>query len=570
MSIHYVQWPARSRGVPTARRRRQPSPGALSAAPIRSWMSSAAFRKVSGIVLLACMLVLGARYFSWRLAQESAVLDPYNVIPVVALFCAELFAFAICVMGALIRLHPSSRKAEPLPPDSRTWPSVDVMIATYDEPVALVEATLMAARRIRYPETRIRVYLLDDGAAKDPSSVADGRMSTYAATRASLLRDLCLRAGATYLRRDSNEGAKGGNLNHALGLSRGEYVLVLDADHRPDHDILTKTIGLLVSDRAMAFVQTPHAFGNRDPIERNLGLRDMRLADDPLFHSDVQRGLDSWNAAVFCGTGAVFRRHCLERIGGFRSKTLREDFETSLQLHAAGYRSAFLEEPLATSILPETLTAFAIQRTRWAQGTMQLLLLDNPVFKAGLTLPQRLCYVGVFGRAFLPLTRLIFLLAPAMYLVFGLKTYSANAGGFLSYALPYLACLFVASLGLYKAILWGRVYELVQAFMTAAALGALTHPRGARFRVTPKNERVDRSYLSPLAPPFIILLCVLGASAAFAVWRFCSAAHERDLVLIMAAWNLVNLALAVGAVLAMRERRSAPLADEGARAAILG
>jgi cellulose synthase (UDP-forming) len=505
------------------------------------------------------MLVLGARYFVWRLEQELAVLDPYNFVPALGLFCAELLAFALCVTGGWIQLRPSSRRPEPLPEDRRTWPSVDVMIPTYDEPVALVEATLMAARRIRYPTPRIRLHLLDDGAANDVSSVANGRMPTEAASRASRLRDVCARVGATYLRRDSNDGAKAGNLNHAFGLSRGEYVLVLDADHRPDPDILMKTVGLMIRDEALAFVQTPHAFANHDPIERNLGLKDMRLADDPLFHSNVQRGLDSWNAAVFCGTGAVFRRRCLEEIGGFRSKTLREDFETSLELHAAGYRSAFLEESLATSVLPETLTAFAIQRTRWAQGTMQLLLVDNPVFKAGLTLPQRLCYMGVFGKAFLPLTRLIFLLGPAIYLLLGLKIYNTDAGGFLSTALPYLACLFVASLGLYKAVFWGRVYELVQAFATsAAALKALRHPRDARFLVTPKNERVERSYLSPLAPPFVILLSVLAASGAFSAWRFHAAAQDRDLVLIMAAWNLVNLGIAAGAVLAMRERRSGP------------
>ncbi|MBO0222923.1 glycosyltransferase, partial [Vibrio parahaemolyticus] len=76
--------------------------------------------------------------------------------------------------------------------------------------------------------------------------------------------------GCRYLTRARNEHAKAGNLNNGLAFATGEIVVVLDADHVPFRSFLSETVGYFAEDPKLFLVQTPHAFLNPDPIERNL------------------------------------------------------------------------------------------------------------------------------------------------------------------------------------------------------------------------------------------------------------------------------------------------------------
>ena len=89
---------------------------------------------------------------------------------------------------------------------------VDVFIPTYSEPAEIVEATVAAASRL--DGARVHVALLDDGNREE-------------------MVELARRHGIRYVRRTLHQGAKAGNINHALGRTTAPYVLVLDCDHAP-------------------------------------------------------------------------------------------------------------------------------------------------------------------------------------------------------------------------------------------------------------------------------------------------------------------------------------------------
>ena len=57
-----------------------------------------------------------------------------------------------------------------------------------------------------------------------------------------------------------------------------------------------------------------------------------------------------------------------------------------MDLHAHGYRSAYLDEPLIAGLQPESFSSFIGQRSRWAQGMIQILLLKNVLWRSGLSL----------------------------------------------------------------------------------------------------------------------------------------------------------------------------------------
>ncbi len=142
----------------------------------------------------------------------------------------------------------------------------------------------------------------------------------------------------------------------------------------------------------MFLVQTPHFFINPDPIEKNLQTFTQMPSENEMFYRVIQRGLDYWNAAFFCGSAAVLRRKYIMEIGGISGDTITEDAETALTMHARGYNSAYIAKPMISGLQPETLGGFIGQRVRWAQGMLQIFLLKNPLVLPGLTLPQRLCY----------------------------------------------------------------------------------------------------------------------------------------------------------------------------------
>ena len=109
-------------------------------------------------------------------------------------------------------------------------------------------------------------------------------------------------------------------------------------------------------------------------------------SENEMFYGVIQRGLDKWNAAFFCGSAAVLRREALVTTNGFSGLTITEDCETALELHSRGWNSVYVDKPLIAGLQPETFASFIGQRSRWAQGMMQILRFKIPPFKRGLQL----------------------------------------------------------------------------------------------------------------------------------------------------------------------------------------
>ena len=213
---------------------------------------------------------------------------------------------------------------------------------------------------------------------------------------------------------------------------------------------------------------------------------------------------------------------------------------------------------MVAGLSPETFSAFIVQRTRWAQGMFQILLLKNPAFKRGLTLAQRLCYLSSSTFWLFPFARLTFLVAPLFYLIFGLKVFEASLEEFYAFATFHVACSLMMSnflFGKHRRPFVSDMYELLQAVFTFGALvSVLINPRKPTFKVTPKAETVDQDFVSQLVKPFAVILAVLLGATAVGVYRWIEFPLERDHLMIVMAWHFVNIILATGAFGVMFER----------------
>jgi cellulose synthase (UDP-forming) len=129
---------------------------------------------------------------------------------------------------------------------------------------------------------------------------------------------------------------------------------------------------------------------------------------DRIFFDILQVGRNGFNAAFACGSGVVWRINAVKSIGGFVTWNVVEDLTTSYWLHSAGYRSEYHNEKLSVGLAPDDIPGLLKQRGTWAMDTWRLFLFDNPLFKRGLTLAQRLQYLelGMFymmSTFFMPL-----------------------------------------------------------------------------------------------------------------------------------------------------------------------
>ena len=190
---------------------------------------------------------------------------------------------------------------------------------------------------------------------------------------------------------------------------------------------------------------------------------------------------------------------------------------------------------------------------------LQILILNRPFLKRGLTMAQRVCYAGINLFWLFPLSRLTFIFSPLLYIFFSLEIYQANMMEFASYALTYLVSSFAMQSYLYGKVRWpwvSELYEYVQSVMLLGSiLSVVRNPRKPTFNVTAKGQTLDRSMLSPIARPYFLIFGLLLAAAVYSAWRFFTEPLASDLLMIVAGWNLINLGLAGAALGVVSERR---------------
>ncbi|MCI1112578.1 UDP-forming cellulose synthase catalytic subunit [Stenotrophomonas maltophilia] len=503
------------------------------------WAIALLVRRMQGryatLVLVVLSITVSCRYLWWRYTATLNWNSTFDLVCGVVLLAAETYSWLVLMLGYVQVAWPLRRRPAPLPADIRQWPTVDVLIPTYNEDLALVRHTVYAAMGLDWPADKLRIHILDDGKREEFRAFAE-------------------RAGVNYITRADNRHAKAGNLNHALTLIDGELVAIFDSDHLPVRSFLQITCGWFLRDPKLALVQTPHHFFSADPFERNLQVFRSDPNEGELFYGLVQDGNDLWNAAFFCGSCAVLRREAIDAIGGFATETVTEDAHTALRLHRKGWNSAYLRIPQAAGLATDSLGAHVNQRIRWARGMVQIFRIDNPLLGKGLSLFQRFCYANAMLHFLAGIPRLVFLTAPLAFLLLHVYIIYAPALAILLFVVPHMAHASLTNAriqGKYRRPFWGEVYETVLAWYIARPTTvALFSPGRGKFNVTDKGgtQAGDR-FDWRVAQPYLVLALLNVLGLCFAVWRFMHGPlDERGTVVVSSLWVLYNLLIIGGAL----------------------
>ena len=511
-----------------------------------SFVAALLLNKTPGRLSTLAMIVLSisasSRYIYWRFTDTIGFTHWMDAALGYGLVLAELYAFAVLLIGYFQTAWPLQRRPVPMPADVSTWPSVDIFIPSYNEPLEVVRQTVFSAMSQDWPADRLHVYVLDDG-------------------RRTEFREFCEELGVGYLIRDNNHHAKAGNINAALKVTHSEYIAIFDCDHIPTRSFLQVCMGWFFKDTNLVMLQTPHVFFSPDPFERNLDTFHRMPNEGELFYGIVQDGNDLWNASFFCGSCAIIRRKELLEVGGIAVETVTEDAHTALKLSRLGYNTAYLEVPQAAGLATESLSGHVGQRIRWARGMAQIARTDNPLFGKGLHFGQRLCYLNAMLHFFYGLPRLVFLTAPLAYLLFGAHVFQASALMITAYALPHLAHASVTNSriqGRFRYSFWNEVYESVLAwYIMRPVLVAAINPKLGKFNVTAKGGVIEKAYFDwTIARPYVVLLVINLIGMAVGFWKLLSSdGDETTTLVINMVWTVYNIILLGASVAVASETR---------------
>lgn len=357
---------------------------------------------------------------------------------------------------------------------------VDVFITVVNEPLDMLERTVEAAVLIEHPATT--VYILDDGGREEVKAIAK-------------------KYGCHYLSRPDRDHKryKAPNLNYGMAHSYAPYILVLDADNVVAPTILDDLLGHF-SKPNIAFVSSRQVF----TVEKG------DFNHDHLFYNFMQAGKNNDNAAISCGSGVIYSRQFLKKIGGFSEWNVVEDLHTSYKLHAAGYESVYVTQPYTLGHAPSDISQVYKQRGTWALDTLRIFFWQQPLLNRGLTFRQRLHY---FELGYCYLVSAFFL--PGIYAI-NFYSLSANDsiidGGlwYVVFRLPDLVftLLFFGRLsqGQLSSRIWAGLFPAYQ----LAAIKALFHrKKKPAYKVTSKIDRQVREIR--LVLPQIIMI-IMGTS----------------------------------------------------------
>ena len=271
------------------------------------------------------------------------------------------------------------------------YPSVDVFLPVCGEPIDVLRNTwkYVMAMSEHYQGT-VTPYVLDDSHSPE-------------------LKQMAREFGFAYATRP-NRGwfKKSGNLWFGFQVSYGDYILLLDADFAPRHDLLDEALPYMDAYPDTGIVQTPQFFRIRDDqswVERGAG------AVQELFYRSIQTARARKGGSICVGSCALYRRAALQDNLGMTLAEHSEDVLTGFDLNSIGWRLRYIPVALSTGNCPDNVLAFLNQQYRWCSGTVGLLF-GKRFWGAKLPLYTRMCYIS--GLIYYIYTALFTFVVPAL------------------------------------------------------------------------------------------------------------------------------------------------------------
>ena len=299
--------------------------------------------------------------------------SPYYCWFVIYALFTEIWLLAslwMAVSGNRFDVSAHNKLVQDFPITEKGAPTIDIYLPICKEALEVIENAWNHVVALNYPDSRLAVFVLDDGGEKAVQALAERFRFHY----------IC--------RPNRPELKKAGNLRYAFHQTSGEFFAVFDADFCPRPDFLLETVPYMLADEKHAIVQTPQYFRaspNQTWTEQGGG-----MVQEYTFRI-MNPCRDKWAASLCVGSCAVYRRNALDPIGGTMPVETSEDIHTGFYVLTHGWTIKNICLCLACGVCPDTPSAFFAQQYRWCHGTMHLAI-SREFWMSNLSVQQKLCY----------------------------------------------------------------------------------------------------------------------------------------------------------------------------------
>lgn len=279
-------------------------------------------------------------------AQELTLML-YNLTLVPVIFLSVLF-----LILSLVGLMVDARKKKSYPKLTEL-PFISVQVPTFNDPIAA--RCVEHCMKLDYPREKFEIMIIDDSTNVETQKL----LQKYAIDNEGFVK---------FIHRDNRQGYKPGALKDAMPQTRGEIIVIFDADWTPQPDFLKKIIKPFANPN-VAIVQSRQGYLNH---ETNLITR-FAAYTLMAFHTLILPINDKINAVFFCGTAGAIRRSAMEKVGGWNIESLTEDADLTVRLLLAGYETVYLKFETPSEV-PDTFESYIRQQMRWTYGGVRVFL----------------------------------------------------------------------------------------------------------------------------------------------------------------------------------------------------
>ena len=291
---------------------------------------------------------------------RDATLAALSGIAAVPFLCVVLLRIAALREVVLGGSAPACRE---VPAPSRVTdeeaPVYSVLVPLFQE-AGVLPCLVQALQALDYPPAKLEVLLILEAAD----------LGTQAA-----LQSIRLPPGfRTVIVPDGGPRTKPKALNYALQLARGEFVVVYDAEDRPEPDQLRRALDMfrrgpprLGCVQAQLNIYNPRAswFAQQFTLEYS-------ALFDSILPALARLGLP----VPLGGTSNHLRRETLAVVGGWDPFNVTEDADLGFRLARRGWQTAVLQSTTWEEA-PVSFSRWFRQRTRWLKGWMQTYLVHT-------------------------------------------------------------------------------------------------------------------------------------------------------------------------------------------------
>ncbi len=558
--------------------------------------------------LATLSLAVGGWYILWRWTESLNMDALWFAIP---LATAETCAFIGLILFYINLWSTRDPERQPAPylksecgiansaPDEPI--SVDIFFTSYDEDPELVRLSLRDAKRVYYPHPiDIRIHVLDDGRREAMRTVAEEEQVGYITRsnnvgfKAGNLRNgLEKTSGDFIVICDADTRPFPTLLDHTLGYFRDPNVAWVQTPQWFFDLPAGRTLDRIWEDYAgplgrVAGKGIQSIFGQitlgKDPFDN----------DPKMFYDVIQRRRNAHNASFCCGAGSIHRREAVmdaalkayaNQIGrsvdtvaqtvddpdlrrALRSEMVRahvrdteftpykfhvsEDIYTSIVLHGdkdRRWKSVFHPDVETKMLSPQDLQAWTVQRFKYAGGSLDIALHDNPILTSDMTVGQKLMYAATFWSYLSGLWNIVFLSAPIIYLFTGIAPVEAYSHDFFVRIIAFLIlnelAMMVGTWGVenYR----GKAYYLAFFPLNLRALWTVLRSQKIKFPTTPK-ERQDGTFLFLVRPQLaVMILTAIAIVYGFFSWLQSGSYSDLSAYIANVFWGLNNI-LSLGVI----------------------